>query len=116
MAEMELRGSDAMRSRLVGALAAIALVAAIAMDVGVARADTMPIHRGLPDAGYGEPDDSGEIHGLAVWTRMTGPSAADLPSEFGALVTEWIAARLVQYRPYPLNRSLQLKRAPRGVR
>ena len=53
-----------MRSRLVGALAAIALVAAMWLDVGVARADTMPIHRGLPNDGYGEPDVGGTNIGL----------------------------------------------------
>ena len=47
-----------MRSRLVRALAAIVLVAATWLGVGVARADVMPIHRGLPSSGdtYGDPD------------------------------------------------------------
>jgi hypothetical protein len=53
---MELLGSDAMRSRLVGALAAITLVAAMSLNTGIAWGDTMPIHRGLPNDGYGEPD------------------------------------------------------------
>jgi hypothetical protein len=111
---MELLGSDAMRSRLVGALAAIALVAASSLDVGAVRADTIPIHRGLPNAGYGEPDDSGEIHGLAVWTRVTALGPADLPGA-GRVVADWIVTRLVASRPYP-NKPAQQQRAPRGVR
>jgi hypothetical protein len=63
-----------MRSRLVGALAAIALVAATSLDLGVARADVMPIHRGLLSDGFGEPDSGGGTRSLPIFFSMYVPS------------------------------------------
>ena len=115
MAEMDLRRSDVMSSRLVAALAAVILVAATSLDIGAVRADVIPIHRGLPNDGYGEPDDSGEIHGLPVWTRMTGLGPSAMPSQIGSVVTEWIVTRFVVSRPHPGYKFAQRRPAPRGT-
>jgi hypothetical protein len=88
VAEMDLRGSEDMRSRLVGTLAAIALVAATWWDVGMARADGIPIHRGLPNAGYGEPEPGGgDIRSpllvFRIFTVQSGAVTFALPLKVG---------------------------------
>ena len=82
-----------MRSRLVGALAAIALIAAMWLDVGVARADTMPIHRGLPSDGYGEPEGGGEIHELPEWFRIISEGQVNFSCGVGRTVAGWMMTR-----------------------
>ena len=63
-----------MRSGLVRALAAIALVAATSLDMSTARADGIPIHRGLPSDGYGEPDSGGGTLSLPLFFSILLPN------------------------------------------
>jgi hypothetical protein len=115
VAEKDLRGSETMSSRLVRLLAAIALVAAISMDVGSARAGTMPIHRGLPSDGYGEPEGGGEIHGLALFFGIIGAARSNPPGELMRVVAEWMMARQ-QVTDSRLDRNERFHRSQRGPR
>ena len=77
-----------MSSRLVAALAAVILVAATSLDIGAVRADVIPIHRGLPNDGYGEPDSGGGIRSLPIFFSIVVPTGQTVL--VGPLWTNWL--------------------------
>jgi hypothetical protein len=73
VAEMELRGSDAMRSRVMRAFVAAAMLAPYALGVGEARGDAngmAPLAQRVwvPVVNYGEPD-GGDGSGIRRYAR-----------------------------------------------
>lgn len=83
MAEMELRGSDAMRSRVIKTIVAAAMLASLALGAGEAWGSDVtgppPIVQSIrvPVMNYGEPDEAQEgIHGYGLSTHVLKSHAA----------------------------------------